>query len=281
MRPSKNVHLLARLRNELDLSQADVGAKIGVTERTIRRIELGSQKLTAALAERIGDSYDIDPDCLMKNDLEKGLRTRDGRPWDAKTRLQIRTRLLRWGELEPKARQAERGWHAVLLFQYLQIAHLIRVLPDRERQLNRWSLLFNLAKGAWVEAEPATRNLGGGEYFCHDRLETVLDDVQAVLSEIRVIKRIEKRARNNGQNKDPKLEMKLAYIGFFGFNERGLIATRLIDELPVAQFMSMTLPDFTKLLNERCRKEGVPIPPPFDPIEAMRKYCDLMRPAKK
>jgi transcriptional regulator with XRE-family HTH domain len=284
MRPSKNVHLLARLRAELGLSQEDVGNKIGVNERTIRRIELGSQKLTAALAERIGDSYDVDPDCLMKNDLEKGLRTREGGRWTRKIRLEIKNRLQRWGDLEPYARQEQRGLHAVLLDEYLQISHLIRQLPSPSETLFRWSFLFMLAKGALIHAEPETEKLSGKDYFCNDRLETVLDDVQAVLSEIRVIKRVEKRAKSKRQNGDPKLQIKLAYIGRFGgFNECGLIATKLVDELSISELKNMQLSDFDDLVRERCKKEGVPIPKRFDPFKAMQNYLDYFatkRPAR-
>jgi transcriptional regulator with XRE-family HTH domain len=283
MRPSKDVHLLARLRAELGLSQADVGKKIGVAERTIRRIELGTQRLTAALAERIGDHYDVAPNCLMENDLEKGLHTRDGQRWTKKTRLEIHNRLRQWGDLEPYARQAQRGLDASLLYQYREIRDLIRRMPNPGEQLYRWSLLHNMAVAVLLRAEPAWKNTTWRDILTDAKLETVLDDVQAILSEIRVIKRIEKRAKNNQQNGDPKLEIKLAYTGVFGFDERGLIATKVIDEVSISELESMQYSDVIDLVNKRCKKEGVPIPEPFDALKAMQNYLDsaTKRPAKK
>jgi transcriptional regulator with XRE-family HTH domain len=281
MRPSKNMHLLALLRNGLKLAQSDVAAKIGVHETTIQRIETGTRKLTRTLAERIGDAYDVDPDCLLANNLSRGLYTTDGQRWTAKTRREVKARLARWGNLEPYVRRTQRGRQGVLLQQYLEISHLIHQLPNPDVQLIRWSSLFMLAKGALVLTEPATENWTGKDYSCHDRLETVLDDVQAVLSEIRFIKRIEKRARRDGQNRDPKLEIKLAYIGRFGgFTECGLIVAGLIEELSESELLDMRLSDFDKLAKERCKKAGVPVPKRFDPFEAMRNYLDSVRPKR-
>jgi len=151
--------------------------------------------------------------------------------------------------------------------------------PDE--QLIRCSLLFTVAKGALIHAEPETEQWTGKDYSCHDRLQTILDDVQAVLSEIRIMKRIEKRAKRSGQNRDPKLEIKLAYIGRFGgFNECGLIATKLIDELSESELLDMQLSDFDDRVFKRCKKEGVPIPKRFNPFEVMQNYLDSARPRR-
>jgi transcriptional regulator with XRE-family HTH domain len=274
MRPSKNVHILARLRHELgDLRQQDVAERIGIKADTLHRIETGRRNLTYKLAERIGDTFGVDPRCLTENNLERGLRTRDGHKWTAKTRREIQNRLKRWGDLEPFVRQSQKTLHGALLYQYLEISQLIRRLPNPSDQLYRWSQLFRLAKAVLAYSEPATKTWTGTEYFCHDKLETIVDDVQSILSEARIIKRLEKRAKHNRQARDPKLEIKLAYAGIFGFDKRGLIANKLIEELSVSEFENMQISDFDDLVNERCKKEGVPIPERFDPFEAMRNYC--------
>jgi len=149
---------------------------------------------TRGLAERIGDAYDVDPDCLLANSLSRGLYTSDGQRWTKETWREVKAQLARWGDLEPYARQRQRAITAGLLGQYLRIAHLIRQLPDPSEQMSRWEMLFQLAIGALIHAEQRTKKLTGQDYFCHDRLETVLDDVQAVLSEIRLIRRVEKTA---------------------------------------------------------------------------------------
>src|ERR1700740_2914615 len=145
MRPSKNIHLLARMRKELgELTQEDIAKKIGVHVRKIRRIELGAQKLSRILAERISDIFEVDPDCLMKNDLVKGLRTRNGEKWTPKLRLEIQNRLKRWGDLEPDVRRAQRSRCAVLFRQYLEISNLIQQLPNPGEQLQKWQMLFQI-----------------------------------------------------------------------------------------------------------------------------------------
>jgi plasmid maintenance system antidote protein VapI len=150
--------LLAVLRDKLgDLQQDDIARRLGIHPRTVQNIELGKRKLTRAMAERIGDTFDVDPECLIANDLAKGLKTRDGRAWTAKVRLEIRDRLLRWGELEPYARQGQRRISASLLRQYLQISHLIGILPDSEQRFKEWTALFELAYGALLWSQPIRR----------------------------------------------------------------------------------------------------------------------------
>ena len=57
----------------------------------------------------------------MKNDLAKGLRTRDGRRWTAQTRLAVKARLARWGDLADYARQHQRAIIAGLLRQTCEV----------------------------------------------------------------------------------------------------------------------------------------------------------------
>jgi plasmid maintenance system antidote protein VapI len=275
MRRSKNVHLLAILRKELDLSQKCVATTIQIHPSSVRNIELGRRQLTRTLAERIGNAYNVDPECLMANNLEKGLRARDGRRWTKTIKDEIQNRLKRWGDLEPYARQAQRGLHAALLYQYLEISHLIRRMPNPGEQLDRWSALYRLAVAALLWAEPDWKHATRGDVRTDAKLEVVLDDIQAIFSEIRVIKRLEKQAKHNRQTRDPKFELKLACAGLFGFDRRGLIAAKLIDEISLSELES--LPDFTSvfdLVNERCKKEGIPIPELFDPFKAMQNYLD-------
>jgi transcriptional regulator with XRE-family HTH domain len=291
MRPSKNLHLLCRLRRELNLSQADVGAKVGVTERTIRRIELGSQKLTAALAERIGDSYDVAPSCLAENNLGTGLRTRNGRRWTAKTRLEIRSRLQRWGELEPYARHVQRDISAVLLHQYLRMANLIRKMPEPERQLYRWTQLFYVAWGALVNSEPAMSGLTWGDVEPDPSLgglDQVFDDLQAVRSDRQLIQRIEKNQPKKQDDLDWKQAFKLYMIVRLGWTDRGKIGLDVIDELTnldPEKAENMKIEEWDDLIYERCKKLSARLEEPFDPFGAIESYRERhkqnSRPAKK
>jgi transcriptional regulator with XRE-family HTH domain len=270
MRPSKNVHLLALLRKELRLQQSDVAVKIGVSVRTIRRIELGSQKLTSRLAEVLGDAYDVDPSSLIENNLEKGLRTRDGRRWTAKVRLEIRDRLRRWGDLEPYVRQAQRGISAALLYQYLQIANILRKLPDPEDRLVDWVKLFDLSLSALLHSQPTAEHWTAmDELDPKMSLETVFDDLQAIWSDQQLVRRTEKRQSKHNEKDGLEYRAKRTYAGLLGWNERGLVATKLIEELGIEKVVQMRHREFIRLVQKRCQKEGVRWPKAFDPFQAI------------
>lgn len=292
MRPSKNVHLLAVLRKELgeNVSQTYLAEKIHIHPTTVRRIELGKRKLTRTLAERIGDTFDVDPQCLMENNLEKGLRTRNGRRWTSKTRLEIRDRLQRWGDLEPYARHVQRDISAALLHQYLLIAHVIRKMPEPERQLYRWTQLFYLAWSALANSEPAMAGMRWQDIMTDSRLslDQVFDDLQAIRSDRQLIARIEKRKPRKQDDVNWKQAFKLYMIARLGWTDRGKVGLDIIDELSKLdpeKAESMTIGQWLHLIYERCKKLGVPLEEPFDPFEAIEavreRYKKNFRAARK
>lgn len=281
-RPSKNIHLLAILRQKLNLQQSELAAKVGVSARTIRKAELGTQKLSYRLAESIGDAFDLDPQSLIRNDLSKGLHTRDGRRWTTKTRLEIQNRLKRWGDLEPYARQSQRGISAALLYQYLQIAALIRDLPEPEYRLMEWGQLFNVAQSALFYSQPAAwENRGEGFSSPLGTLDTILDDIQAIRSDLRLVKRIEKRQAKSLEKSNGQYKLQLSFASYFGWNDRGLIAAKMVNELGSEKVKKMSFAQFRDLVHERCRKHGVPVPEKFDAFKALAAYSDWYRTAMK
>jgi plasmid maintenance system antidote protein VapI len=270
VRPSKNIHLLAILRKEIDKEQKELAAALNVNERTVRRIELKKQKLTQKLAERIGDLYDVDPDCLVRNDLRGGLRTRDGRKWTEKTRDEIRARLARWGDLEVYARKAQRGLSASLLYQYLKISHIIRNLPEPEDRLMEWAQLFHLAESALTGSQPITEEWTIKDFEPDTTLETVLDDLQAIWSDQRLIRRIEKRRIKQQKEKSEWLEMQLALLGLLGgFTPRGAVAKEVLEELGPKRVPEMKIKELRAMVRERCLQEGVPWREAFHPFKAI------------
>lgn len=276
MRPSKNLHLLTQLRHELGYRQTEVAERIGVKPDTIHRIETGRRKLTRRLAEKISDAFDVDPDCLIENDLARGLRTREGRPWTKKTRFEIQDRFKRWGNLEPYARAAQRGIAASLLYEYLEISHLIRSLPQPEYGLVDWAGLFHLAKSALIYSQPAARNSYKTPHPLPS-LDTILDDIQAIQSDLRLIKRIEKRApKKQLPREDESYWRKLSLARHFGWNERGLVAAQLDEELG-EQSAKMPFRQFAKLVNHHCEEEGIPVPEFLDPYEAIVAWENYFR----
>jgi hypothetical protein len=276
MRQSKNIHLLAILRRDLGgLTQADVAFVAKVSTRTIRDVELCAHRMSRPVAENIGYYYDVDPDCLIRNDLSRGLRTLEGRRWSSKTRKDVRSRLKRWGDLAPEARRIQQEITAVLLEQYLLIAHLIRKLPDPSWQLIKWSQLFNVAKTALAFSEPATKGWKAVELLCEDGLEVVLDDTTAVLADVQLVKRIRKRQQPSRSNETT--ELKRLYVQLFGWNERGIVAANLFDELGRERIENMKLFEFARLVQDRCEKAGINWPQPFDPFEAIKAWQDYFK----
>jgi DNA-binding XRE family transcriptional regulator len=69
MPPSVQKHNLARLRNALSLTQAELAELISRKEITVRSIETGKLALSPKLATLIAEATGADRDWLLKNDL--------------------------------------------------------------------------------------------------------------------------------------------------------------------------------------------------------------------
>ena len=83
MRRSEVHHVLALLRRELNLSQEELATLAGKSTNTIKSVELGRLKLSESLAEKIGVVTNVNPACLLKNDLAAPLTDWNGRPYTA------------------------------------------------------------------------------------------------------------------------------------------------------------------------------------------------------
>ncbi len=71
MPPSVRRHNLARIRDQLSLTQADLAKLVGCSLPTIKAVETGKLALSDSLASRIGQALDfLDKDWLLKNDLD-------------------------------------------------------------------------------------------------------------------------------------------------------------------------------------------------------------------
>jgi DNA-binding XRE family transcriptional regulator len=64
-------HNLVRLRDALNLTQADLGKWVGRSSTTIRAIEVGKLALSPKLATLIADQTGIDAGWLLRNDLSE------------------------------------------------------------------------------------------------------------------------------------------------------------------------------------------------------------------
>ena len=91
-----------------------------------------------------------------------------------------------------------------MLCQYLRISHILRKLPEPEDQLINWVLLFELALGALRHTEPATETWTVQDLEPKEDLELILDDVQAIRTDLRLVKRIEKSHKLKRQSGDSR-----------------------------------------------------------------------------
>jgi transcriptional regulator with XRE-family HTH domain len=66
-------HNLARIRMQLQLTQADVAQLAGCSSGTIKSVEIGKLGLSDSLASRISEALRIDKEWLLKNDLDAPL----------------------------------------------------------------------------------------------------------------------------------------------------------------------------------------------------------------
>jgi DNA-binding XRE family transcriptional regulator len=74
MPPSVRRHNLARIRDQLSLTQTDLAKLVGCSLATIKAVETGKLALSESLATRISQALDfLDKDWLVKNDLDASL----------------------------------------------------------------------------------------------------------------------------------------------------------------------------------------------------------------
>ena len=69
-------HNLARLRKELQITQAKLAALLRCSSATIKAVEIGKLPLSESLAERIGRATGVDPIWLLQNDLNAPIAAR-------------------------------------------------------------------------------------------------------------------------------------------------------------------------------------------------------------
>ncbi len=77
MPTSVNRHNLARLRQELSLTQTDLAGMIGRTQATIKAIETGKLALSENLAALIANTLGTDKQWLLNNDLSTPIPPRE------------------------------------------------------------------------------------------------------------------------------------------------------------------------------------------------------------
>jgi transcriptional regulator with XRE-family HTH domain len=68
--PPKTHHVLAHVRQSIDLTQSELGTLIGASTSTIQAIELGKLPLSEDLALRLNEAIGVRAQWLLANDLD-------------------------------------------------------------------------------------------------------------------------------------------------------------------------------------------------------------------
>jgi transcriptional regulator with XRE-family HTH domain len=78
--------LIAELRQRAGLGQAEVGARLGIDQSAMSRIERGQRSLSAWELYALADLFEVDPDRILRKEEDSGVLLRAGGAGDAAIR---------------------------------------------------------------------------------------------------------------------------------------------------------------------------------------------------
>lgn len=269
MRPSKNVHIVALLREELGLTQRAFAAEVGIPYATYQAIESTGRRrrrLTSAQARRIGDKYNVSENSLLLNDIEGGLKRPDGQPWSpptendkAKLQAEIKRKAKNWGNLAPADLRTRVTAIQVLLGQYDEMSDYFKhaSFDNPHETLRQWMWLFILSKRALIKLQDA-----GGYLRTHwpippdDGLNGIIDDIRAVKTNVATW--TTKAARAERVSEELASErIKRSFADRYGWNDSTLVAFELAKEIGFSKAEAMERAEFDSRLNKRLREKGL------------------------
>jgi DNA-binding XRE family transcriptional regulator len=269
MRPSKNVHIVAHLRKELELTQRVFAQSVGIPFATYQAIESSGKrqrKLTSAQARRIGEKYNVSENSLLLNDIKGGLKSPSGQPWSPPTendkkKLQdeIKRKAKKWGNLGPEELRTRVTAIQVLLGQYDEMADYFKYasFDNPHETLIQWMWLFILSKRALIKLQDA-----GGYLRTHwpippdDGLSGIIDDIRAVKTNVATW--TTKAAQAEKASEELASErIKRSFADRYGWNDSALVAYELAKEIGFSKAEAMQRRGFDSRLNERLKEKGL------------------------
>jgi transcriptional regulator with XRE-family HTH domain len=156
MRPSKAVHVLAKVRIELGETQKGFANMCRCHCRTIQQIELGKLRLSRTMAMRISERTGVSVEWLLANDKARGIVDVLDRKWspDKESRK-------RWAGLRPRIRVYQLLICTKLFEEYLRLRSLIESLPNPGKAMREWESLHREAFLKFLENyEPVSVKFG-------------------------------------------------------------------------------------------------------------------------
>ena len=274
MRLSKLTHIVGVLRNQIGLTQKEFGERVGIRRLTVQAIELEKRVLSRSIAEKISTVFDVDLDSLLLNDLSRGLRDRKGMPWTNKTREKADKKIKRWGNLAPQALMARLSTTQTLLGQYLTMKDFFAKGEPVNPHLahTQWCLLFWLASGALRKLQDCQ------DYHQKEfpSIKTIIDDIRAVEANVVISERETRRIERLKEGKEDHIRRFFAER--YGWDEQGLAAVELAQELGFEKALRLTQAEFSAMLDDRLRKKGLrPLTPEFEIADMVAAINDFYR----
>jgi plasmid maintenance system antidote protein VapI len=113
----KPEHILVRVKNELNLSQAEIPEHLGIPLATFKNIVHGVVKRWDEHAKKISHTTGIAVKCLLENNPRKPLQTTDGKQWTA----QEYAPGIAWRTVLDVVLERSRGRHTLQWFRIVMI----------------------------------------------------------------------------------------------------------------------------------------------------------------
>jgi transcriptional regulator with XRE-family HTH domain len=269
MRPSKNVHIVAHLREKLGLTQRVFAAAVGIPYATYQAIESTGdrqRRLTTAQARKISEKYDVSETSLLLNDIKGGLKHPNGQAWSSPTendkeklQAELKRKAKKWGNLAPEDLRTRVTAIQVLLSQYDESADYFKhaSFDNPHETLIQWMFLFTLSRRALIKLQDA-----GGYLRKHwptppeDTLSWIIDDIRAVKTNVATWTTKAARAAQASEALASE-RIKRGFADRYGWNDSALVAFELAKEIGFSKAETMERAEFDSRLNERLKEKGL------------------------
>jgi transcriptional regulator with XRE-family HTH domain len=195
-RLSKAIHALAKLREEMGLTQEEFAQSIGSHRRTVQDIERGKLRLSRRMAMRISEKTGVSVNWLIRGAPDQEIENVVGARWSDKDRQAVQKRSNRWPSLRFATRRQQLSVCANLFKDYLLVRDLLEQMPTPIEASFRWhkfqkkALLDCMGSHDPVSVESSEvdsvelKDILKESGITHEALQTIRDDLDAVSDDL-------------------------------------------------------------------------------------------------
>jgi transcriptional regulator with XRE-family HTH domain len=257
MRPSKNQHVVALLREQIGLSQEKFAESVDVKRRTIQDVELCVRPISVAIADKISRKWGVSISCLRQNDLKHGLRDLNGNPWTTASmpgHQRKSSARNSWDTLSEATLHYRIRSTQMLVSQFQDLRDFFdHGVCDKQEALLQWHFLFRLCFLALDKLQT------DGTYSRRDHgdaVESTLGDLHALDKALRTWTKRSKKLEIQMDAKATEAYRNL-YCDRYGWDTRGTEAYELARELGLKEAAQMDQGEFVSKLNQRLMDKGL------------------------